>query len=88
MIQSSLTLLLIMGVLASIALSLLLFLPALVELKKPKDAGPRFIADSDSITPLKRLNDLSFNLENQPISLQKNQTGLADLSDIDDHEFT
>jgi hypothetical protein len=77
-----------MGVIASISLSLLLFLPALVELKKPKDAGPRFISDSDSITPLKRLNDSSFNLENQPISLQKNQTGLADLSDIDDHEFT
>ena len=88
MIQSSFTLLLMMGVIASIAVSLLLFLPALIELKKPKDAGPRLIPDLDSLTQLDHFNYPTSNLENQPTLPQKNQAGLEDLLDMDDHEFT
>jgi hypothetical protein len=45
MIQSILTLIAALS-LATIVSLVLLFLPAIIELKKPKDAGPRLIADS------------------------------------------
>ncbi len=45
MIQSILTLIAALA-LATIVSLVLLFLPAIIELKKPKDAGPRLITDS------------------------------------------
>jgi len=88
MILSSLSLLLTMGVVVSVAVSVLLFLPALIELKKPKDAGPRLIADSDSFAFSKSLNNISPNLKNEPAPLQKSQNELSDFLDANDDEFT
>lgn len=43
----------------TVALSLvILFLPAIIELKKPKDAGPRLIVDSFEQTHLKLKTDI------------------------------
>ena len=62
MIQSLLPL---MGTLViSVFLSFtLLFLPAIVELRKPHDAGPRFMADSFSQTHLGTLKMSLLNIE-------------------------
>lgn len=43
----------------------LLFLPAIVELKKPKDAGPRLITDSFAQMRLSTLKTALFNIEHE-----------------------
>jgi hypothetical protein len=88
MILSSFPLLLTMGVVVSVAVSVLLFLPALIELRKPRDAGPRLIADSDSFAFSKSFNAISPNFESETAPLQKSQNELSDLLDANDDEFT
>ncbi len=88
MILSSFPLLLTMGVIVFAAVSVLLFLPALIELKKPKDAGPRLIADVDSFASSKSFSKISPNPQNKPNPLQKSQNEFSDLLDANDDEFT
>ena len=81
MIQS-LTILLAMAVAAFVVAGVLLFLPALIELRIPKDAGPLLIPDSDTIAstskPIPEILDFGGGLNSGP----KNP-GLSELLDVD-----
>jgi len=70
---------LIVTLVSAVGLSVsLLFLPALIELRKPKDAGPRSICDSFLQMRLRTLKTDLFNLEDdwkfesQPIDKLEN----------------
>jgi len=88
MILSNFPLLLTMGVIVFAAVSVLLFLPALIELKNPKDAGPRLITDSDSFASSKSFSKISPNPQNEVIPFQKSQNEFSDFLDANDDEFT
>lgn len=80
MIQS-LSNLLTMVVTSSVVAGVLLFLPALIELRNPKDAGPRLIADSDTIASINRpINEIDF--EGRSNSAPQNPD-LSELLDVD-----
>ena len=64
MIQSIETLLAALAT-TTILSSALLFLPAIIELKKPKDAGPRFITDSFAQFRLSTLKIVLLNIEEE-----------------------
>jgi hypothetical protein len=62
------------GVAATI---LLMFLPAIVELWKPKDAGPRLIAENYSVSPL-TLNNLFLMATIEPVLADiETETGIT-----------
>ncbi len=64
MIPSFITLVTIIIPTAAIVI-LLMFLPAIIELKKPKDAGPRLITDSFAQMRLPSLKTALFNIEDE-----------------------
>jgi hypothetical protein len=78
----SLTILLTMAVAACVVAGVLLFLPALIELKIPKDAGPRLITDSGAIASISQPITEIFDCEGGSNSLEKN-SGLSQLMDVD-----
>ena len=78
----SLTILLIMTVTACVVAGVLLFLPAFIELKIPRDAGPRLITDSDAIASINQPLTEIFNFEGESNSSSKN-SGLSALLDVD-----
>ena len=63
MIQTLITLLVALTAITTMAI--FMFLSAIFELKKPKDAGPRFITDSFAQMRLSALKTALFNIEDE-----------------------
>jgi len=78
----SLTILLTMAVAACVVAGILLFLPALIELKIPRDAGPRLIADSGTSASISQPITEIMDFEGRLNSVSKN-SGLSELLDVD-----
>ncbi len=78
----SFTILLTMTVAACVVAGVLLFLPALIELRIPKDAGPRLIADSGTITSISQPIAEIIGFEAGPNSTPKSP-GVSELLDVD-----